>query len=94
MPLERVGYKSVATTDGPTLIKSGPSGFYGFVVAAGATVSISVYDGTSTSGTLLYSKAGVVSGDSLHFGGPGIAAKSGLFVTVGGTGSIVNFLYT
>ena len=35
MSLEKIGYRSVATTDGPTQLKTGPSGFFGFVVSVG-----------------------------------------------------------
>ena len=93
MSLEKIGYRSVATTDGPTQLKTGPSGFFGFVVSVGAAASIAVYDGTSASGKLLYTKAGHVAGDVVHFGGVGIAANQGLFIVVGGASSEVNFLY-
>ena len=40
MPLEKIGYKSAATTDGPTQIKTGPSGFFGFVASVGASSEV------------------------------------------------------
>lgn len=94
MALEKIGYANITTLSGPTQLKAGPSGFFGFSVSVGTAVSIAVYDGTSTSGTLLYTKANHVAGDVVHFGGIGIAAGSGLYIIVGGSGSAVNFLYT
>lgn len=92
MALEKIGYKNVVTADGPLAIKSGPAGFFGFVVGGGSAVSVAVYDGTDVSGAVLYSKASLAAGDVVHFGGVGIAASKGLFVVVGGTGAIVSFL--
>lgn len=94
MALEKISYANVSTLSGPTVVKAGPAGWFGFTVAAGTAVSVAVYDGTTVGGTPLYTKASHVAGDVVHFGGTGIAAKSGLFVVVGGDASAVNFLYT
>lgn len=82
----KVGYQSVAAG---TLIKSGPAGLYGIVstVTGGA---VTVYDNTAASGTILFTKTLTV-GDVIHFGGNGVAAKNGLYVSVTGT---VVILYT
>lgn len=89
MSLAYVGYKKV-TAD--TIVKTGPTKWYGLICAASTSLVISVYDGTSASGTLLYNKA-MAAGDVVHFGGPGAALNTGLFVdVVSGTGA-VNVLY-
>lgn len=84
----KVGYKNQGTTAGAQ-IKSGPSALYGIVstVTGGACT---IYDGTSTSGTILFTKTLTV-GEVIHFGGTGLAANNGLFIVVTGT---VNVLYT
>lgn len=86
---DKLGY-SVQNTPGGALVKSGPAGFFGLVCTAtgGAVV---VYDGTSAGGIVIYSKT-VAAGEVVNFGGLGIAAKSGLFVTV--AAGTVNILYT
>ena len=53
--------------------------------------TITVYDGTTTGGVVLYSKTLAV-GDVVHFGGNGIAAKNGLFLVVS-AGTVV-IMYT
>ena len=84
----KLGYWNQGTTAGAQ-IKLGPAGLYGIVstVTGGACT---LYDGTSTSGTILFTKTLAV-GDVVHFGGLGITAKSGLYIAVTGT---VNVLYT
>lgn len=93
MALEKIGYKAVATTDGPTLVRRGSAGFFGFVVAGGATVSVTVYDNTAASGAVLYSKTTHAAGDVVHFGGVGLAANQGLFVVVSGASGLVNVMH-
>lgn len=90
MIADKLGYLSQATTTGVQVGAAGPRGFFGLVstVTGGA---VTVYDGTSTSGTVLYSKTLAV-GDVVHFGGNGIAAKNGLFLVVS-AGTVV-ILYT
>lgn len=84
----KLSYYNTGTTTGAQ-IKAGPAGLYGIIstVTGGSCV---VYDGTSTAGTILYSKTLAV-GDVVHFGGNGIAAKNGLYIAVTGT---VNVMYT
>lgn len=90
----KLGYKVVDQTGATSLIKSGPAGFFGFTVVTSTAATISVYDGTSASGTLIYSKTGLAVGDApVQFGGNGFALGVGLFVVVGGTGS-VSVLFT
>ena len=84
----KISYKNQGTTAG-VQIKTGPAGLYGIIstVTGGACT---IYDGTSTSGTILFTKTLAV-GDVIQFGGIGIAANNGLFIAVTGT---VNVLYT
>lgn len=88
MYADKLGYHNQATTVGAQ-IKTGPAGLFGIIstVTGGA---VTIYDGTSTSGTILYTKTLAV-GDVVHFGGLGLAAKKGLFIVVTGT---VNVLFT
>lgn len=85
----KLSYYNSGVTAG-TQIKTGPAGLYGIVstITGGA---VTVYDGTSTGGTILYTKSLTV-GDVVHFGGLGIAAKAGLFLVV--AAGTVNILYT
>jgi len=84
----KLGYFNSGATAG-VQVKLGPTGFYGIVstVTGGA---VTVYDGTNTSGTVLFAKTLAV-GDVVNFGGLGFAAKVGLFLATAGT---VNVLYT
>lgn len=85
----KLGYYPSGVTAG-VQIKTGPSGFFGVTstITGGA---VTVYDGTSTGGTILFTKTLAV-GDVIQFGGLGIAAKNGLFLVVA-AGSVV-VLYT
>lgn len=84
----KLGYKVVDQAGTASLIKSNPAGFFGFTCLTSTAATIAVYDGTSASGTLIYSKSALAVGDVVHFGGNGIATGNGLFVVVGGTGSV------
>jgi len=88
MVAPKLGYFNQGTTAG-ALIKTGPAGFYGVIstVTGGA---VTIYDNTSAAGTILFTKTLAV-GESINFGGLGIAAKLGLYIVVTGT---VNVLYT
>lgn len=89
MYADKLGYHNQSTTAGAQ-IKTGPAGFFGVdCTITGGTVSI--YDGTSTSDTLLFSRTMAV-GDVAHFGGKGFAAKKGLFIVV--SAGTFNVLYT
>jgi hypothetical protein len=85
----KLGYHNQATTAGAQ-IKTGPSGLFGVIstITGGA---VTIYDGTSTSGTILFTKTLAV-GEVIHFGGLGLAAKTGLFIVV--AAGTVNVLYT
>jgi hypothetical protein len=89
MSLEKVGYFNQGVTAG-TQIKLGPAGLFGVVstVTGGA---VTIYDGTSTGGVILFTKTLAV-GEVVHFGGNGFAAKNGLFIVV--AAGTVNVLYT
>lgn len=89
MTAPKLGYFNTGTTVGAQIGTAGPRGLYGIVstVTGGSCI---IYDGTSTSGTILFSKTLTV-GDVIHFGGNGIAAKNGLFIAVTGT---VNVIYS
>lgn len=80
----KLGYKSIAAN---TLIKTGPAGFFG-VISTATGGAITVYDNTTNSGTILFSKTLAV-GDVVHFGGNGIAAANGLYVVITGTAVIM-----
>lgn len=84
-----LSYWNQGTTVGAQIGSAGPRGLYGIVstVTGGSCI---IYDGTSTSGTILFTKTLAV-GDIVHFGGIGIRAKNGLFIAVTGT---VNVIYS
>ncbi len=88
----KLGYANVTQAAAST-VKVGPAGLFGVVVTASTSGSVTVYDNTAASGVVLFTKASLAVGDVIHFGGNGIAAKNGLHVVVGGTGT-VNILYT
>jgi hypothetical protein len=91
MSVQYVSYANVTQAAASTL-KTGPAKFVGFTVTASTSGSITVYDNTSAAGTVLFTKSSLTVGDVVHFGGFAIAAKNGLHVVVGGTGT-VNVLY-
>lgn len=92
MAVEKVGYRKVTQAAAAT-VKSGPAGLFGIVVTASTAGTVTVYDNTAASGDVLYAKTALAVGETINFGGIGIAAKNGLHVVVGGTGT-VNVLYT
>lgn len=87
MIADRLGYQVVTNTT--TVIKSTPAGFFGLSVTGAGNVS--VYDGLTASGVLIYSKTGAAVGDTVDFGGNGIACNTGLTVVATAT---VAVLYT
>ena len=89
---DKLSYANVTQAAG-ALLKSGPAGLFGIVVTASTSGSVTIYDNTAASGTVLFTKSSLTVGDVIHFGGNGMAAKNGLYVSVGGTGT-VNVLYT
>ena len=92
MVVDKIGYKTVTQAAAAT-VKTGPAGLFGIVVTASTAGTVTVYDNTAASGTVLFTKTALSVGDVIQFGGVGIAAKNGLHVVVGGTGT-VNVLYT
>jgi hypothetical protein len=85
-----LSYLNQATTAGVQVGTAGPRSLYGIIstVTGGA---VTVYDGTSTGGVILFTKTLAV-GDVIHFGGLGIRAKNGLFLVVGA--GTVNVIYS
>lgn len=88
MMCDKLGYRVV--NNETLVIKPTPAGFFGLsITGAGA---VTVYDSNSAaSGNVLYTKAAAVVGDTVHFGGNGIAANNGLVVVTTGTAVV---LYT
>ena len=85
---DKLGYKVVSAAT--TVIKATPAGFFGLTVTGAGNVT--VYDNASAaSGVVLYTKTGATAGDTVDFGGNGIAANNGLTVVTTGT---VVVLYT
>jgi len=84
-------YRQSGATAGVQIGPAGPAGLFGVIcTATGGTVT--VYDGTSTGGTPLFSKT-MAAGDVVPIGGYwGIAAKAGLFLVV--SAGDFNILYT
>lgn len=87
-----VGYKQVTQAAAAT-VKSGPAKLCGVVVVASTAGTITIYDNTTNSGTVLFTKTALAVGEVIHFGGLSIAANKGLHVACGGTAT-VNVLYT
>jgi len=88
MMCDKLGYRVVNNTT--TTIKPTPAGFFGLSVTGAGNVT--VYDHASAgSGVVLYTKTGATAGETVHFGGNGIAANNGLTVVTTGT---VVVLYT
>ena len=92
MYANKLGYQ-VATQAAGLLVKSGPAGFFGFTVTASTAGTITVYDGLTNAGTVVFTKTSLAVGEVVHFGGNGLALNTGLYVVAGGTATIV-ILYT
>jgi hypothetical protein len=92
MTSNKLSYANVTQAAAAT-VKTGPAGLFGLIVTASTSGTVTVYDNTAASGTVLFTKTTLAVGEVIHFGGLGIAAKNGLHVVVGGTGT-VNILYT
>ena len=88
----RLSYVNVTQAAAATL-KTGPGTFYGFTCTASTAGTITVYDNTAASGTVLFTKSALAVGEVVHFGGLGMAAKNGVHVVAGGT-CTVNVLYS
>lgn len=92
MSVQYVSYATVTQAAAST-VKSGPAKLFGIIVTASTTGTVTIYDNTAASGTVLFTKTGLAVGDVIQFGGLGIAAKSGLHVVCGGTAATCNILY-
>lgn len=79
------------TQSAPATIKSAPGFFRGFLVVSSTSGSITVYDNTSATGTVLYSKSGLTAGEAVDL--DPIQVKVGLHVVIGGTAT-VNVLFS
>ena len=85
---DKLGY--VEVNNATSIVKPTPAGFFGLSVTGAGNVT--VYDNASAaSGTVLYTKTGAAAGETVHYGGNGIAANNGLTVVT--TGKVV-VLYT
>lgn len=86
----KLSYINQGATAGAQIGPVGPRGLYSITctLVGGA---VTVYDGTSTGGTILFTKTLAV-GDIITWGGHGLAAKAGLFAAV--TAATVNIAYT
>ncbi len=82
-----IGYKNV-TQAAATTLRSGPVRLYGLTVTASTAGTVTIYDNTAASGTVLFTKSSLAVGDVIHFGGNGIAAGNGLHVVCGGTATV------
>ena len=92
MTSNKLSYANVTQAAAAT-VKTGPAGLFGLIVTASTSGTVTIYDNTAASGTVLFTKTTLAVGEVIQFGGLGIAAKNGLHVVVGGTGT-VNILYT
>lgn len=90
---EKLGYYTLTSTGTTTaVVKTGPAGFYGFIPTSTSMTDLSVYDGITATGTLVY-KGTPVMGTPIHFGGKGIALKNGLTAVGTGSGGTANLIY-
>jgi hypothetical protein len=88
----KLGYATV-TQVAPVTVKAGPAAFFGITVTASTSGTVTIYDNTAATGTILFTKSSLAVGDVVSFGGNGIAANKGLHVVCGGTAT-VNVLYS
>lgn len=91
MSVQYVSYATVTQAAAAT-IKTGPAKFFGLIVTASSSGTVTIYDNTTNSGTVVFTKSSLAVGDVIHLGGIGLAAKNGLHVVCGGTAT-VNVLY-
>lgn len=91
MSVQYVSYATVTQAAAAT-IKTGPTKFFGLTVTASTAGTVTIYDNTAASGTVVFTKAALAVGDVIHLGGIGLAAKNGLHVVCGGVAT-VNILY-
>ncbi len=88
---------SSVTLTNSGLVKTGAGTFYGLVVGApGTTITVTVYDNTAGSGTILYGPYVLgTAGTAINMPGDGIAAGTGIYVTFSATTGTPNatFVY-
>jgi hypothetical protein len=82
-----VTYEVVDQTAAET-VKASRGEFYGVVVISSTAGTITVKDGGS-SGVTVYTATGLTAGQIVHFGGLGIICKNNIYVTVGGTATLL-----
>lgn len=87
MSLAYVGYRNVTQAAAATL-KTGPAKLFGLMVTASTAGTVTIYDNTAASGTVLFTKSSLAVGEVIHFGGVGLAANTGLHVVCGGTATV------
>lgn len=87
MIASKLGYTPVTQAAAVT-VRTGPAGLFGVVVVASTAGTVTIYDNTSAAGTVLFTKTALAVGETIHFGGIGIAAKNGLHVVCGGTATV------
>ena len=85
-----IQYRQVTQAAAATL-KPTTGDFFGCTVNSSTSGTVTVYDGTSTAGTVVFTKS-VSAGDIVHFGGVGIRCGNGIHVVVAGTATL-NVLY-
>lgn len=94
MALEKVGY-SVVESGTAKQVKIGPSALFGATMTEGTGGTVTVYDDNAGGTSVVLVAKGTMSiGDTIHFGGIGLAASKGLYVVVSGVGVKMNVLYT
>lgn len=93
MALEKVGY-SVVESGTAKQVKTGPAALFGVTMTGGIGGTVTVYDDVGGTAVVLAAKGTMSIGDTIHFGGIGLAANEGLYVVVSGTGVKMNVLYT
>lgn len=71
------------TTDGQIIL--GPCIVYGFVATAGTSPTIAMYDGTNTSGTLIYGSGATETASTIKAFPCAVECATGLYIDVGGT---------
>lgn len=71
------------TADGQVI--TGPCIVYGFVTTAGTSPTLALYDGTSTSGTLIYGGGATETAGAIKNLSAAIYCATGLYADVGGT---------
>ncbi len=71
------------TADGQVIL--GPCIVYGFVATAGTTPTIAMYDGTNTSGALIYGSGATETASTIKAFPCAVECATGLYIDVGGT---------